>query len=71
MHIGASPAGKALEKIGHQFHLKISHVRRTDFRVDNRSRASAEIDGGAALRASAISSPQLAMRYSAIGAIAG
>ena len=46
MNIGACAPGKALEEIAHQFHLQISHSRRTDSGIDHRRRASSEIDGG-------------------------
>ena len=43
--IGASATRKALEEIAHQFHLQISDSRRADPCIDDRRRASTEIDG--------------------------
>src|ERR1700674_3439302 len=46
MNIGTRASGKTLKEIAHQFHLQISHSRRTDFGIDHRRRASPKIDGG-------------------------
>src|ERR1700674_573951 len=46
MNIGTRASGKTPKEIAHQFHLQISHSRRTDFGIDHRRRAPPEIDGG-------------------------
>jgi hypothetical protein len=48
VNIGTRGSGETLKKIAHQFDLKISNPRRANFGVDNRDRASAEIDSGQA-----------------------
>jgi hypothetical protein len=45
MNVGARAAREALKKVVHQFRLEISNPCRADFCIDNRGRASPEIDG--------------------------
>src|SRR5260370_37878193 len=45
MNVGVGATGEAFKEVVHQFGLEVAHQPRAHLRVDNRGRASAEING--------------------------